>query len=53
VLEWEDCIKTSEDGAKEGAEFIQKHIIRVSERAFDDFAGGTSDAAFNRKLLRI
>jgi len=53
VLEWEDCIKNSNDGAKEGAAFIEKHIIRVSERAFDDFAGGATDAAFNRKLLGL
>ena len=53
VLEWEDCIKNSEDGAKEGAVFIQKHLIHVSERAFDDFAGGGSDAEFNRKLLGL
>ena len=53
VLEWEDCIKNAEDGAKEGALFIDKHIIRVSDRAFDDFAGAASDAAFNRKLLGI
>jgi sugar phosphate isomerase/epimerase len=53
VLEWEDCIKNSEDGAKEGAVFIEKHLIRVSDRAFDDFAGAATDAAFNRKLLGL
>jgi sugar phosphate isomerase/epimerase len=53
VLEWEDCIKNSDDGAKEGAAFIGKHLIRVSDRAFDDFAGAASDAAFNRKLLGL
>jgi sugar phosphate isomerase/epimerase len=53
VLEWEDCIKNSEDGAKEGAAFIEKHLIRVSDRAFDDFAGAATDAAFNRKLLGL
>lgn len=40
VLEWECCLKNQEDGAKEGAEFIKKHIIRVAEKSFDDFAGG-------------
>jgi len=39
VLEWECCLKHPEDGAKEGAEFIKNHIIRVADRAFDDFAG--------------
>ena len=40
VLEWECCLKHPEDGAREGAEFIRHHIIRVTEKAFDDFAGG-------------
>jgi sugar phosphate isomerase/epimerase len=39
VLEWECCLKNQIDGAKEGAEFIGKHIIRVGEKPFDDFAG--------------
>ncbi len=43
VLEWECCIKNPEDGAREGAEFIGDHIIRVADRAFDDFAGGGAD----------
>lgn len=38
VLEWECCLKNSEDGAREGAAFIRDHIIRVTDRAFDDFA---------------
>jgi len=41
VLEWECCIKHPEQGAKEGAPFIKEHIIRVAERAFDDFAGAS------------
>ncbi|MES2935469.1 MAG: sugar phosphate isomerase/epimerase [Pseudomonadota bacterium] len=39
VLEWECALKHPEDGAAEGADFIRRHIIRVAERAFDDFAG--------------
>ncbi len=39
VLEWECCLKHPEDGAREGASFIRNHIIRVADRAFDDFAG--------------
>lgn len=35
VLEWECCLKNSNDGAREGAQFISDHIIRVSERSFD------------------
>jgi sugar phosphate isomerase/epimerase len=53
VLEWECCIKSSEQGAAEGSEFIAQHIIQVTEKAFDDFAGNESDAALNKKLLGI
>ncbi len=51
VLEWECCLKHPEVGAAEGAVFIRDHIIRVTERAFDDFAGaGTDDAQLARML---
>jgi sugar phosphate isomerase/epimerase len=53
VLEWECCIKHPEDGAKEGSIFIKSNIIRVTEKAFDDFAGTGSDEAFNRSVLGI
>ena len=53
VLEWECALKHPEDGAREGAEFIRNHIIRVSETSFDDFAGGGSDQAANRRMLGI
>jgi sugar phosphate isomerase/epimerase len=53
VVEWECCIKHPEDGAREGAKFVSEHIIRVAERAFDDFAGGGVDQAANRKMLGI
>jgi sugar phosphate isomerase/epimerase len=53
VLEWEDCIKNGEDGAREGAAFIGSHIIRVTERAFDDFAGAGGDPALNRAVLGL
>jgi sugar phosphate isomerase/epimerase len=53
VLEWECCLKHPEDGAAEGALFIEDHIIRVTEKAFDDFAAGGSDAAANRRILGI
>jgi len=52
VLEWECCIKSPEQGAAEGAEFIRRHIIEVTERAFDDFAGG-ADPAANKRLLGL
>ncbi|MBU1173876.1 MAG: sugar phosphate isomerase/epimerase [Alphaproteobacteria bacterium] len=53
VLEWECCLKHPEDGAREGAEFIKNHIIRVTEKAFDDFAGAGTDVAANRKMLGL
>ncbi|HEY0176907.1 MAG TPA: sugar phosphate isomerase/epimerase [Pedobacter sp.] len=53
VMEWECCIKDSETGAKEGAEFIKKHIIPVTTRAFDDFAATGADLAFNQQILGI
>jgi sugar phosphate isomerase/epimerase len=53
VLEWECAIKHPEDGAAEGAPFIDSHIIRVTERAFDDFASSGTDQAANRKILGI
>jgi len=53
VLEWECALKHPEDGAREGAPFIRDHIIRVTERAFDDFASSGVDAAANRRLLGL
>ena len=53
MLEWECCLKHPEDGAREGAIFIKDHIIRVTEKAFDDFAGQSSDEKFNRKVLGL
>jgi sugar phosphate isomerase/epimerase len=53
VMEWECCIKHPEQGAAEGAPFISSHIIQVTDKAFDDFAGQQPDAALNRKILGI
>ena len=53
VVEWECCLKHPEDGAREGAQFVKDHIIRVTERAFDDFADGGTDRAANRKMLGL
>lgn len=53
VLEWECAIKHPETGAAEGAPFIKNHIIRVTEKAFDDFANTGADDAFNRSILGI
>ena len=53
VLEWECCLKHPEDGAREGAVFIRDHIIRVADRAFDDFAASAGDAATLNQLLGL
>lgn len=53
VMEWECCIKHPEVGAREGAEFIKKHIIPVTDKAFDDFAAVAKDESFNRKVLGL
>jgi sugar phosphate isomerase/epimerase len=53
VMEWECCIKHPEDGAREGAEFIKNHIIRVTDKAFDDFASAGTDNDLNKKVLGL
>jgi len=53
VMEWECCIKDSETGAREGAEFIKKHIIPVTEKAFDDFASTGNPGNLNKEILGI
>lgn len=53
VLEWECCIKSPEQGAREGAPFIEDHIIEVTQKAFDDFSSGGTDEALNRKVLGL
>ena len=53
VMEWECCIKSSEQGAAEGAPFIQKHIIQTAARAFDDFASAATDQQMLNSLLGL
>lgn len=53
VLEWECALKHPEDGAREGAAFIRDHIIRVTDKAFDDFAATVPDPDFNKTLLGL
>lgn len=38
VVEWECALKSPEQGAEEGARFVQDHILQVSTKSFDDFA---------------
>jgi sugar phosphate isomerase/epimerase len=53
VVEWECAIKHPEQGAAEGAPFVSDHIIRVTEKAFDDFADSGADDEANKKILGI
>ena len=53
VLEWECALKHPEDGAREGAEFIRSNIIRVTEKAFDDFASAGTDEVLNKRIIGI
>ena len=53
VMEWECALKHPEDGAREGAKFIKEHIIHVTEKSFDDFAGAGSNEALNKKVLGL
>ena len=53
VLEWECCLKHPEQGAAEGATFIDSHIIRVTEKAFDDFAGASTNPAQITRMLGL
>lgn len=52
TLEWECCLKRAQDGAREGAAFIARHIIAVTEQDFDASmqARGLSDSAVRRAL---
>jgi len=53
VLEWECCLKHPEDGAREGVQFIADHLIRKTEKAFDDFAAVSPDEKLNKILLGL
>jgi sugar phosphate isomerase/epimerase len=50
-LEWECCLKNSDDGAREGAAFISHHIIKVTDRAFDAGMAAGPDDKRNARLL--
>ena len=53
VLEWECCLKDPEDGAREGAPFISKHIINMATKSFDDFAGAAVDKTQIQRMLGL
>ena len=51
--EWECCYKDASQGAAEGAPFIQSMLIDAPKKAFDDFAGASSDSKRNRRVLGL
>ncbi len=53
VLEWECAIKSAEQGAREGAPFIAAHMIETTGKAFDDFAGGSTDKKAIKRALGL
>ena len=53
VMEWECFIKSPEQGAREGAGFIADHIIQVTDKTFDDFAGAEADEESNRRIIGL
>lgn len=53
VMEWECCIKHPENGAKEGAIFINDHLIKPTDKAFDDFADSGADNELNKAILGL
>lgn len=53
VMEWECCIKSSQQGAEEGAPFIAGHIINVTEKAFDDFVASQPSEKLNKQILGL
>jgi sugar phosphate isomerase/epimerase len=53
VLEWECCLKDSQQGAAEGAPFIEAHLIQATGKAFDDFAAAATNQEDNRRLLGL
>ncbi|MBK8373037.1 MAG: sugar phosphate isomerase/epimerase [Saprospiraceae bacterium] len=53
VLEWECCIKSPEQGAREGAPFIEAHMIERTEKSFDDFASGKRNEKQLRDILGL
>lgn len=53
ILEWECCVKGSEQGVAEGSQFIKEHLIKASKRSFDDFAKSSTNPHINKKILGL
>ena len=43
----------AEQGAREGAKFIQDHIIEATTKTFDDFAGADIDEQKLKNILGL
>jgi sugar phosphate isomerase/epimerase len=48
VVEWECALKSAAQGAKEGAPFVAQHMIEVTGKSFDDFAGSQNEDQSNK-----
>jgi len=46
-------LKHPEQGAAEGAPLIQSHLIRTTDKAFDDFAAAGTDKQLNARVLGL
>ncbi|RCL03346.1 MAG: Sugar phosphate isomerase/epimerase [Candidatus Tokpelaia sp. JSC161] len=53
VLEWECPLKSAEQSAKEGVDFIRRHIINPTKCDFDHFAEKNLDRNVIRDMLGI
>jgi hypothetical protein len=53
VLEWECCLKRKEDGAREGAPFIARHMIETTAKPFDAALRQPMDRAAAHRILGI
>jgi hypothetical protein len=53
VLEWECAVKSAAQGAREGADFIRRHVIDATTTAFDDFSAAPANDTINRRLLGL
>tara|TARA_B100001013_G_C24233893_1_gene294312 strand:- start:159 stop:482 length:324 start_codon:yes stop_codon:yes gene_type:complete len=53
VMEWECCIKSPEQGALEGVQFIKDLIISCTDKKFDDFAGRDLSEDDLKNILNI
>ena len=52
-MEWECCIKSPEQGAREGVTLIENLIINCTDKKFDDFAGGEKNEDDLKNILNI